>query len=617
MHHKLLLCIENMSSTTTKDSNHGWSIRQFEEHRPELVEFIKTNICSLLDESQCSTILIHAPVKSGKREMVEYIAKRDESFNPSHVHAFVTAFHRIADEQQRKELNNHNLKIFSLIGEPDIYKCNEWIKKKIYQNKKIIIHIDECDFGSGSRQMLSKIYKVVGQEPSCISILYSATPQEVLFSGEVYNEDLKYQEMIHDIKQTGECVKYIPPKTFCGPGKFIDSKLVHEATPLFVKDKEDSIVLTNQGKMIIEQLKENARTSSKRNILLLRLSYTESVHTKKKNNKETKSIYQFIKYCHTITQLQNENCNIYVDKKNKDVKNINNENVIVQTIDWSSKQYWRGLTSDIPIIIVVDQTCSRSTELACHDRLYAIHDYRNRVTFSTSSQALERVNHYTGKYGNEFQKIHIFGHKKTIELSSGRISYKDYLSPPLWKKKKINIRKSKNGKEEYCIQSTQNPKIFHPNYCAHMTSTECDRALQELGCFAEVAVSSRVEGSIFEKKIYTAKFIPCNKNNFERVIYCDNIIKEKFTKQKFKNPFIESESKLLDNGKYKGYLRGWKVFDFDTEIITQCGWGVKDMLARLTICYRDGIEGVALRYYTGKNIQTSTLLTTNSSMYVK
>ena len=454
-------------------------------------------------------------------------------------------------------------------------------------------------------------------ESLCNFILYSATPQEVLFSGEVEHEDAGYQEMLDDANNTGECVKYIPPASFRGPSHFLDAGLVTEALPFFVTNTRDTISLTAQGKMIMNQIAENianrrSMNEPVRNILFLRLSYSNT-HNEKNQKKENKAIYQFIKLCSTVPELQN--CIIYVDKQDSDLQNMNHEDIVAQKIQWSTKKFWRGISSDIPIIVVADQTCSRSTELACHDRLYAIHDYRNKVTFSTSSQALERVNHYVEKYGG-FQQIRVFGHKKTIELSAGRITYKQYLSGPLWKKKKLDCRITPRP-NLYVIRSTQEPHTIHPDYQTPMTSDECDLILQELGCFVEISLSPRVEGRLFERKEYVAKFIPCNNETFENIIKNDPIVQTKFKDHRFKNPFHDSIRKGLVNGKYKGYLREWKVFEFDENVVTQCGWGVKDSNVRITICYRNGQLGIALRYYTGRTYTVNTLITTRRSMYAR
>ena len=106
-----------------KDSRNGWSVAQFETYRPILTTFLNTRVRPLLDSNECQRILIEAPVKSGKREMVEYLAMRDEAHNPTRVHTFISAFHRVADENQRNELERHNLKIFSLTKKPDVNKA--------------------------------------------------------------------------------------------------------------------------------------------------------------------------------------------------------------------------------------------------------------------------------------------------------------------------------------------------------------------------------------------------------------------------------------------------------------------------------------------------------------
>ena len=148
-----------MSTIPLKDNNNGWSVAQFETHRPRLTEFLNNQVIKLLDSNECRRILIEAPVKSGKREMVEYTAMRDAATNSIRVHAFISAFHRVADESQRGELEKHNLKIFSLTKKTDVNKCITWIQQMI--GKQIVLHIDECDFGSGTRQLLSKIYAMI------------------------------------------------------------------------------------------------------------------------------------------------------------------------------------------------------------------------------------------------------------------------------------------------------------------------------------------------------------------------------------------------------------------------------------------------------------------------
>jgi len=593
-----------MAHVPRKDSKNGWSVSQFETYRPRLTEFLNTKVRKFIDSSECRRILIEAPVKSGKREMVEYLAMRDEAHNPTRVHAFISAFHRVADETQREELEKHNLKIFSLTKKTDVDKCISWIHVHINNGKQVVLHIDECDFGSGSRQMLSKIYTRIHNNQNATIIMYSATPQEILFSGEIENkDDYEYQEMIDEIIHTGERIIYTPPDNFCGPHSFLDADLIIEAIPFFYKN-ETNLILSDQGRRIMEDLRRSCISGSRRNILMLRLSYSDMGTTRSSGLKNNKAIHQFLNGFHTISEL--DDCLIYADKEEKAMPRV--DGILMEKIQWSNKMFWEAKRHDKPIIVVMDQTCSRSTELACHDRLFALHDFRNKVTFSTSSQALERVNHYSDRY-NGFQPIQVYGHRKTFELSARRISYETYLSFE-WVKKKIDVRRGL-GDACFVIRRPFGERELHPSYPNPMTEEDCDKALQEIGCFAEVNVSPRVKGNVCRIPVYGCEFIPCNKDNFPMV---KEVLEQRFPSNRFMDPFINSEAQGLEHGRYRGYLRGWSVLDFETQVKTQPGWGVTSEHPRLTICYQGTILGIAIRYYTGMTEEKDTL-TTFKSMY--
>jgi hypothetical protein len=587
-----------MSSTPLKDNAHSWSVSLFETHRPLLTSFLKERILPLLDAAECRRILIRAPVKSGKREMVEYLAVRDQAHNPLRVHAFVSSFHRVADEEQRKELKIHNMEIFSLTSRPHAEAALRWIAQQIASEKQIVLHIDECDFGAGERQILSQVYREIRAKPQVSTILYSATPQEVLFSGEV--DDEEYQAIFDDFIGSGEWIEYAPPETFCGPQKFLEADLVKEARPFFQKTA-DGLRLTDQGKEIVTALRESR---DGRNILVLRLSYSD-LGGSRAARKENKAIYQFLQGWETISELAD--CLVIADKSEKDMPS-SVRNVSVEKINWSDKNYWRAKTKEIPLILVVDQTSSRSTEWACHDRVLAYHDFRNTIVFSTISQAQERVNHYATRYGS-FQKIKVFGHLKTFQLSAGTISYDQYLHYD-WEMRKVDRRTAESEEAVYQIRSTSASHDPHPRFPTPLPLDQAERALQELGCYAEIKVSPRVRGGIRNVKIYEALFFPCTKETFEGVKQANLTAYGR----NFQNPFVESERKGLAGGKYKGYLREWKVFNFEADVLTQPGWGVNPDEPRLTICYRGSQLGVAVRYDTGLR-DTVNSLTAFRSMY--
>jgi hypothetical protein len=588
-----------MPPTPLKDNTHSWSVADFETHRKSLTDFLKDRILPLLDAQECRRILIRAPVKSGKREMVEYLAVRDQAHCPRRVHAFVSAFHRVADKEQRSELIIHNMEVFSLVKRAQAEHANQWITSQIAAGKEVVLHIDECDFGAGDKQILSAVYKKFRSSPHVTAILYSATPQEVLFSGEVEEEEV---EMLDDIFNTGERVEYTPPETFCGPATFLDAGMIFDARPFFCKNG-DTFSLSEQGNGVVTALREAAAARTGHNIGVLRLSYSD-LGGSRGQRKENKAIYQFLQNWQSIPELYD--FLVIADKDEKDIP----DSVEPQKIKWSSRGYWDLLTDSRPILLVIDQTSSRSTEWKCHHRINMYHDYRNTIVFSTISQAQERVNHYTDRYGS-FQPIRVYGHKKSFLLSSGRISYSDYVHLE-WEARKVNSRAAEAGDPLYQIRSTSPAHTPHPSYPEPLPKPEANRALQELGCFGDVKVSGRVGGTVRETRVYDAVFYPCTKEIFPGLRA--RMQTRAAVTREFQNPFDRSEREGLDNGKYKGYLRGWAVYDFERDILSQPGWGVGPDEPRLTICYRGDEVGVALRYDTGLTDEVNSL-ETRRSMY--
>jgi hypothetical protein len=251
------------------------------------------------------------------------------------------------------------------------------------------------------------------------------------------------------------------------------------------------------------------------------------------------------------------------------------------------------------------------------------------VTFSTSSQALERVNHYIERYGS-FQEIRVYGHKKTFEYSAGRIDLNEYMEVE-WEKRKVDAR-SGGGANVYKIRRSSGNRENHPDYPNPMTEEQCDTILQEIGCFVKVELSPRVSGDACEETVIKSIFCACNKDNFDRVkheIFRDNVdgipdeIWTRYRGHRWINPFPASERHGIDadTGRYKGQLHGrWEVFDFNRQKNSAEGWRWDISLnsnPRLTICYDGDVLGVAVRYSTGETIENNSLVTTNKSMYYR
>ena len=589
-----------------------WSVADFELRRESLVDFVKTKVLPLLDDTECRRIVIRAPVKSGKREMVEYIAMRDKQNGTARrVHAFLSAWHRVADDSQREELKHHNMCIFSIINTANTTTCIRWIMNQIAQGKHVVLHLDECDHGSGQKQMLSRVWRSTRDNVNITNILYSATPEEVLFSGEIDDE---YAEDVAEIME-GHIVRYKPPTGYCGPRKFLRKGLVFNAKPFFTKVR-GTYTLTEQGKEIVRDLRTGIATNPERNIVVLRLSYCLGAGTRNER-KENKAIYQFLENIRDFPELTG--FDIIADKGEKFE---NAWGVIKENILWSDKEtdrnyqgYWPHKPTGRPILIVIDQTSSRSTEWACHNRIFATHDYRDTVTFSVISQAQERVNHYKQRYGGRFQPIRVYGHRKSWELSAAKISYQEYLTNE-WTKRKVD-RRTTGDAELYRILNTATGAV-HPAHPASMSEAAADEILLNLGCGATVNVSARVRGGVKTVPDIVCSFHPCTRDTYSGVAALAAFPT---------NPFIASDREMATHpdrwpraqGQI-GNLREWGVYEYDY-IVRNKGNRMsvqsiaRDPRGRITICYNDGVLGVALRKPTGRT-RTEDSMTAFQSMYV-
>lgn len=549
-----------------KTETESWSIADFERDRKELVEFVCDNICPLI-ENEIRRILVRAPVKSGKRGMVEFLAMRDKKSREKRVHAFVSAWHRAADKEQREELGEHNLKVFSIINDKSVRSFLKWLEDNMKAGNLIVVHLDECDHGSGDTQMLSKIWPKIRSDSRVTTILYSATPEEAMFSPEF---DMR------EFTESHPPLFYTPPKGYCGSARFLEEGLVHDARPFFTKDG-----LSEQAKEIVSDMRAGMLTNPKRNLLILRLTYSLHVGV---DRTENKAKHLFLKRLSSFKELSD--FNVIVDKGDYDGNDIHKEE-----IEWSSKAYWDKKGTDKPLLIVHDQTATRSTEWSCHDRVFATHDYRKSVTYVSVSQAQERVNHYDAKYGG-FQPIRVYGHETTFLLSAGKISYDEYRKKPEWSSKKVDKRKAVDA---YVVRKTDS-HVIHPVYNKYYSEEEADEILHTLHSYVEVKLSGRIAEESRIEYLSKSIFIACTKDDDIDGLFTEEYARLNVEKvRNFQNPFIASEKEGKKDGKYQGYMRGWSVLEYDQ--VKEAKWSLAGG-DRITVCYNKGVLGVAARYQT-------------------
>lgn len=669
-----------------------WAVADFQRYRPYITNFVDSNIVPLIEcqEYDIRRVLMHGEVKSGKREIVEYTARRDHG-SEIREHIFISAFHRKADESQRRELEQHNLKVFSIISNDSAKEALRYINERVSQGKKIILHADECDYGTGSRQNLQFIYNRIKENRNIFAILYSATPEEVLFSQDITQSE-EDENFIGGIYEEGIRLYYIPPETYCGAKKFLDEGLVENAIPFFKKE-DGTYMLSSQGRQIIADAKENLRNSQMqkveaaylynkyinenniaeaekylitkekkiRNVIVLRLSYKtyrSSLRTSQRSN--NRSIEEFLNNSHLFPELAD--VNIIADKSDLSKYTNNNQNISCETVNWSNRSYWDNKQSDKLIVIVHEQTSTRSTEWEFHDRVFATHDYRPTVSYGTIAQAQLRVAHYSIKYG-EFQSIHVYGHLKTFQLAAKEITFSEYLNDD-WQKKQVirdhwmvddsvkykhnnvwvdalitayneddtynlsftqndslitktNVRKSNIKKDsenkKFNITNTKTGEI-HPEYSEEYNDATSEKILDDLGCNIKTDLSSRVKGkSKFVLKIKTM-FIKCNENSIETEI--NSHIKNNMNlpqlvrDHNFITAFLFNSYVDCEDGQriYMGTLRSIrKIYTYEDMKKQRWGFSLSKNGPRLTVCYDGNELGVCLRYVTGEREEVNTL----------
>ena len=179
--------------------------------------------------------------------------------------------------------------------------------------------------------------------------------------------------MIEALLQEGVLLKYTPPPGYCGPARFLDEGLIHDARPFIECNPETGLFeLSAQGAEIIAKLKVAHVINRRRNIIILRLSYEELGEGKR--SKAKKAFYQFIQNLHHIPELIG--IIFHVDKSEfpVDIPPALSSQFVCGTIDWSNRMFWRNINTEDLHIVILDQTSTRSTEWACHDRVFALHD---------------------------------------------------------------------------------------------------------------------------------------------------------------------------------------------------------------------------------------------------
>ena len=580
-------------------SSNVWSIKNLNKDRPHLSTWSRDVLEPMLDKHR--RIIVRGDVKCGKRLIVQYVAQYTQD---SHLqHAFISAFHRVADEPQRDEMVAARLKVFSggrKVADPE---CIDWIMGEVAKGNRVVIHLDECDYGSGAEQCLGDLWSKIRDVPNITNVLYSATPEEVLFSGECKAISDEFNGL--DADETCR-LRYKPEEAFYrGPKAFLEAGLVTEAQPI-MDGMEGAERLSSQACELFSAQRESMVTNPRRNVTLLRITSKEKGQT----------IHDFVAALAAGRFPELAGFRIFLDRGDDKFATIP-AGAQALTVPWSGEIWWADVTERMPVLIIYDQTCTRSTELADHTRIFATHDYRTSVTYNTVAQAQQRVNHYVGGKYTEFQRIRVFGNLKTWQFAAEAITYEQYIAPDFDKRKITNP-----AFDEFEVFNIASGAVVQ----SHMTKVEAEDFLDKFNIHTRL--SARMGGKVVKERVLEYDdFYPCPNGTATEFDKVKDLVAKRYARRRgvpegdfqMQDPFrIARQNKRFINGEYHGVHgnHGAQRWDFEVARLKSDPYPTEtNKRPRRVICYKDGVLGLLVSYPTDKYKKTDTVKAKSSSMF--
>ena len=404
---------EGIPSVTEEDALE--KVEELKKERPEQYEIANRCVESLTSELDDGTVgkncSVKAEEKTGKRVIMEFIhlitiinhfcGVLTSKSPPKSV--YVTALNRKDTKDQFREQQD-DFGILSIVATCAAELIGEIIKllRDPSHDGVIYIHLDECDYGTGDGQSLSKLWNAeelnLPKNKNRIKyVTYSATPEELEYSR-------TGKSNLWDIHT------FIPSKDYIGAQWYLDNDLVFKPEVFFdgVSD------FSKQGIKLIKEVNENC---SSRKDLSQRMRNVIVVRDTGKG------------HLNLIRQAQSSlegkySCEIHIfDQSNG--------------FDWGEAIPWAklGRTERLDenlmndgynfkaTVIFISQICTRSTELCPlgHRKIAIWHDARmldDKKAYNTISQAIGRVKHYT-QPGQQTNRIKLYCDIKVLKKTVG------------------------------------------------------------------------------------------------------------------------------------------------------------------------------------------------------
>jgi hypothetical protein len=367
---------------------HPMSVIKFRETFPDQSRFVEEEL------SKVPKAIISMPVKSGKRVVVQCEAAFDRGFGDVK-HIFATSFKRNDCKEQMIEMELYGIKVFC--GR-ELHGLPAHVMELIKDSKTPVIHFDESDFGTGDRQIANSVFTRLKDLPENgwekLKIrAYSATNEEAIYS--------EFADLCTHLEPS-------MPSTFRHAPWFIANGMVEEAVEFWDSDSEQFSEQANGA--LQAWLKDD------KPFAVVRFAAS-------RGNRQT-------------TYGDVKRSTAFRDKLNamgvNFIKFIDNKNPFYWGKDWKNPDGWGAIDKNKKMLLVVNQTCIRSTEIGFHPLISFWHDNRGATTpYSTCAQAMFRVNHFDypenpEAWASPKVNIKIFGCRSTFRLAAGEITAEQY-----------------------------------------------------------------------------------------------------------------------------------------------------------------------------------------------
>jgi len=364
---------------------HPWTLEQFKAEAPEIVTFVAL-ILALYGQGK-RHILIKAPVKSGKRIMVEVIRLL---FGLST--KYVTSLNRRDVKDQQAELERYGIKTHLVTDVAHADEAVNDVRHDVILGN-VVLCFDECDYGSGAKQILGTLFGAFLDDIRTLKLYFSATAHETAVSKVAAREDyavLEYVPTLYDIvtKTAG----------YCGAAYFLKAGLVFEPRAFF-EYEDNTLSLTQHA---IQVVRDSIKAD--RHIGVVRVA--------------GKGIKMELFKDEEKRMLLEERLNRECPGKPWEIVPIDEKT----GFRWEHRRTQRSYTQDTEknILFVIKQTCGRGTDLkGWHSTMAFWHDARpaDKTNLNTSIQAALRPSHYSAMYPSGAQPIRLYVDRRIVQVA--------------------------------------------------------------------------------------------------------------------------------------------------------------------------------------------------------